>query len=377
MRVPFVDLMAQQAEVAEEVLPQWQRLFDTARFVGGEEVESFERDYASFTGVGHCVGVANGTDALEMALRAVGVERGGQVIVPVNTFIATAEAVSRIGAAPVFVDVDPDYLLIDPDAVAAAVTPRTQAIVPVHLFGQVAPVDRLLPIAERQGIPLVEDNAQAQGASGDAGRTGSLGTIAATSFYPGKNLGAAGDAGAVTTNDADLARTVRELGAHGSTVKYVHDRIGMNSRLDALQAVVLSAKLKRLEGWNALRRRAAARYRELLASLEWVQPPTPRPGSTAVWHLYVAQVDERDRVLAGLGAEGIGAAIHYPTPLHLTTAYECLKYRKGEFPVAEAAADRILSLPMFPHLTANQQSSVVDSLARACGAAIEIHVVTG
>jgi dTDP-4-amino-4,6-dideoxygalactose transaminase len=376
MRVPFVDLMAQQAEVAAEVLPQWQRLFDTARFVGGEEVESFERDYASFTGVGHCVGVANGTDALELALRAVGVERGGQVIVPVNTFIATAEAVSRIGAAPVFVDVDPDYLLIDPDAVAAAVTPRTQAIVPVHLFGQVAPVDRLLPIAERQGIPLVEDNAQAQGASGDAGRTGSLGTIAATSFYPGKNLGAAGDAGAVTTNDADLARTVRELGAHGSTVKYVHDRIGMNSRLDALQAVVLSAKLKRLEGWNALRRRAAARYRELLASLEWVQPPTPRQGSTAVWHLYVAQVDERDRVLAGLGAEGIGAAIHYPTPLHLTTAYECLKYRKGEFPVAEAAADRILSLPMFPHLTANQQSSVVDSLARACRAAIEIHVVT-
>ncbi|HEY9477780.1 MAG TPA: DegT/DnrJ/EryC1/StrS family aminotransferase [Microbacteriaceae bacterium] len=378
MSVPFVDLMAQQAEVAEEVLPQWQRLFAAARFVGGEEVESFERDFASFTGARHCVGVANGTDALELALRAVGVERGGQVIVPVNTFIATAEAVSRIGAVPVFVDVDPDHLLIDPDAVAAAVTPRTQAIVPVHLFGQVAPVDRLLPTAERHGIPLVEDNAQAQGASLDegavaAGRTGSLGTIAATSFYPGKNLGAAGDAGAVTTDDADLVRTVRELGAHGSTVKYVHDRIGMNSRLDALQAVVLSAKLKRLEGWNALRRRAASCYRELLAELDWVQPPTPRPGSVPVWHLYVVQVDERDRVLAKLGAEGIGAAIHYPTPLHLTAAYECLDYRKGQFPVAEAATDRILSLPMFPHLTATQQSSVVDSLARACGTAPEFH----
>ncbi|HEY9482538.1 MAG TPA: DegT/DnrJ/EryC1/StrS family aminotransferase, partial [Micromonosporaceae bacterium] len=180
---------------------------------------------------------------------------------------------------------------------------------------------------------------------------------------PGKNLGAAGDAGAVTTNDADLARTVRELGAHGSTVKYVHDRIGMNSRLDALQAVVLSAKLKRLEGWNALRRRAVSCYRELLAGLDWVQPPTSRPGS--VWHLYVVQVDERDRILAGLGAEGIGAAIHYPTPLHLTAAYECLGYRKGQFPVAEAAADRILSLPMFPHLTANQQAVVVAELAAA------------
>jgi dTDP-4-amino-4,6-dideoxygalactose transaminase len=382
MSVPFVDLIAQQAEIADEVLPQWQRLFAAARFVGGEEVESFERDYASFTGVGHCVGVANGTDAIELALRAVGVERGGQVIVPVNTFIATAEAVSRIGAVPVFVDVDPDHLLIDPDAVAAAVTPRTQAIVPVHLFGQVAPVDRLLPMAERHGIPLVEDNAQAQGASLDGGavvdaaRTGSLGTIAATSFYPGKNLGAAGDAGAVTTNDAELARTVRELGAHGSAVKYIHDRIGMNSRLDALQAVVLSAKLKRLEGWNALRRGAASRYRELLAGLDRVQPPTPRPGSTPVWHLYVVQVDERDRVLTGLGAAGIGTGIHYPTPLHLTAAYRCLGYRAGQFPVAEAAADRILSLPMFPHLTANQQSAVADSLARACGTAPEFHAAT-
>ena len=365
MSVPFVDLVAQQAEVADQVLPQWQRLFAAAHFVGGEEVESFERDYAAFTGVGHCVGVANGTDALELALRAVGVERGGQVIVPVNTFIATAEAVSRIGAVPVFVDVDPDHLLIDPDAVAAAVTPRTQAIVPVHLFGQVAPVARLLPMAERLGIPVVEDNAQAQGASVAAGRTGSLGTIAATSFYPGKNLGAAGDAGAVTTDDVDLANTVRELGAHGSAVKYVHKRIGMNSRLDALQAVVLSAKLKRLEGWNALRRRAASRYGELLVGLDEVQAPTSQPGSTDVWHLYVVQVDERDRVLTELGAAGIGAGIHYPTPLHLTAAYECLGYRPGQFPVAEAAADRILSLPMFPHLTMEQQRRVVNSLAKA------------
>jgi dTDP-4-amino-4,6-dideoxygalactose transaminase len=363
MRVPFVDLAAQQAEIAGEVLPMWQRLLDAASFIGGEHVESFERDYAAFTGVRHCVGVANGTDALELALRAVGVEPGGQVILPVNTFIATAEAVSRIGAVPVFVDVDPDQLLIDPDAVAAAITPSTQAVVPVHLYGQVAPVDRLLPIARRLGIPIVEDNAQAQGASGAAGSTGSMGTIAATSFYPGKNLGAAGDAGAVTTNDPELARIVRELGAHGSTVKYIHNRIGMNSRLDALQAVVLSAKLKRLDRWNASRRDAASRYQELLADVDGVRTPASRPGSVDVWHLYVVQVEERDRVLAELGAAGVGAAIHYPTPLHLTAAYAGLGYREGEFPVAEAAASRILSLPMFPHLTAEQQEYVADSLA--------------
>ena len=364
MRVPFVDLVVQQAEVAAEVLSLWQRILEAAAFVGGEQVDSFERDYASFTGVRHCVGVANGTDALELALRAVGVEPGGDVIVPVNTFIATAEAVSRIGAVPVFVDVDPD-------AVAAAVTPRTQAIVPVHLFGQVAPVDELLPIAQGHGIPIVEDNAQAQGATvvssstGIARRTGSLGTISATSFYPGKNLGAAGDAGAVTTDDADLAHTVRELGAHGSTVRYVHNRIGMNSRLDALQAAVLAAKLKRLDGWNTMRRGAASRYGELLADVEGVRPPTLRPGSVDVCHLYVVQVADRDRVLAELGAAGVGAAIHYPTPLHLTAAYASLEYRVGQFPVAEAAASRILSLPMFPHLTAEQQAYVSDSLRKS------------
>jgi dTDP-4-amino-4,6-dideoxygalactose transaminase len=367
MRVPFVDLAAQQAEVAEEILPVWREVLDTASFVGGEQVESFERAYASFTGVRHCIGVANGTDALELALRAVGVEPGGEVILPVNTFIATAEAVSRIGAVPVFVDVDPDHLLIDPDAVAAAITPRTQAVVPVHLYGQVAPVGRLLAITEAQGIPIVEDNAQAQGASAGAGPTGSLGTISATSFYPGKNLGAAGDAGAVTTDDADLAGIVRELGAHGSAVKYVHNRIGMNSRLDALQAVVLSAKLKRLEGWNALRRAAASRYGEFFADLERVKHPTSRDGSVDVWHLYVVQVDDRERVLAELGAAGVGAAIHYPTPLHLTAAYSGLGLRAGEFPVAEAAASRILSLPMFPHLTADQQRQVSQSLEAAVG----------
>jgi dTDP-4-amino-4,6-dideoxygalactose transaminase len=365
MKVPFIDLAAQQAEIADEVLPVWERLFTTAGFIGGEHVDGFEREYAEFIGVDHCVGVGNGTDAVELALRAAGVRPGDEVIIPVNTFIATAEAVSRIGAVPVFVDVDPDYLLIDPAAVENAITPRTRAIIPVHLYGQTAPMDNLVPIAERYGLVLVEDAAQSQGASCTVGRAGALGRVAATSFYPGKNLGAAGDAGAVLTDDPAVAESVRNLGAHGSSVKYVHDRVGINSRLDAVQAPVLRAKLRRLDAWNAARRTAAARYAELLADVPEVRLPRVRPGNEDVWHLYVVQVEERSRVLAELGAAGIGAAIHYPTPLHLTAAYSGLGYQKGQFPVAEAAADRILSLPMFPHLTADLQAVVVRALTAA------------
>jgi dTDP-4-amino-4,6-dideoxygalactose transaminase len=367
MKVPFLDLAAQQREIADEVLPRWQQILESAAFIGGEPVASFERAFADYIGVEHCVGVANGTDAVELALRAVGVEPGDEVIMPANTFIATAEAASRIGARPVFADVDAEHLLLDPAAVEAAVTERTRAIVPVHLYGQVAPVEALLPIARRHGIPIIEDDAQAQGASSSAGRAGALGTIAATSFYPGKNLGAAGDAGAVLTDDAELAARVRVLGAHGSAVKYVHERIGMNSRLDAVQAVVLEAKLARLDAWNALRRAAADRYAELLADIPGVTVPRSRAGSEDVWHLYVIQVDERDRVLDALAAGGIGAAIHYPTPVHLTEAYAADGGRPGMFPVAEAAAARILSLPMFPHLTAGQQEQVAEVLREAVG----------
>lgn len=364
MKVPFLDLAAQQAEIAQEVLPVWERLFVTAGFIGGDHVDGFEREYAEFIGVRYCVGVGNGTDAIELALRAAGVRSSDEVIIPVNTFIATAEAVSRIGAVPVFVDVDPDHLLIDPAAVEAAITTRTRAIVPVHLFGQTAPMDVLAPIAERHSLVIVEDAAQAQGASSSVGRAGSLGRVAATSFYPGKNLGAAGDAGAVLTDDPAVAEIVRNLGAHGSSVKYVHDRVGVNSRLDAVQAAVLRAKLRRLDGWNAARRAAAARYAELLADVPGVRVPTVRPGNEDVWHLYVVRVDERDRVMAQLDANGIGVGIHYPTPVHLTEAYAHLGYRRGEFPVAEAASDQILSLPMFPHLTRVQQERVVGELSR-------------
>lgn len=364
MKVPFLNLVAQQAEIADEVLPTWQAQFTAAAFVGGAEVTAFEREYAAYIGVDHCVGVANGTDAVELALRAVGIGPGDEVIIPVNTFIATAEAATRIGAIPVFVDVDEEFLLIDPAAVEAAITPRTRAIVPVHLYGQTAPVEELLSLAHRHGVVIVEDAAQSQGATSTLGRAGALGRVAATSFYPGKNLGAAGDAGAVLTDDPAVAEFVRNFGAHGSSVKYVHDRAGVNSRLDAVQATVLRAKLRRLDRWNSARRGAAARYAEMLTDVPGVRVPATRPGNEDVWHLYVVQVAERDRVLAELGDAGVGAAIHYPTPLHLTAAYAGLGYQEGQFPVAEAAAQRILSLPMYPHLTIQQQRFVVDSLER-------------
>lgn len=361
-QIPFLDIASQQAEIADEVLPIWREQFLSAGFIGGRHVEAFEEEYAAYIGVEHVVGVSNGTDALELAFRAVGVTPGDEVIMPANTFIATAEAVSRIGAIPVFVDVDPDHLLIDPDAVEAAVTTRTRAIAPVHLYGQTAPVERILPIAQAHGIDVVEDAAQSQGASSSAGRAGALGRVAGTSFYPGKNLGAAGDGGAVMTNDAEVAAFIRNVAAHGSSVKYVHDRIGMNARLDAVQAPVLRAKLRRLDDWNSARRVAAARYSELLADVDGVRTPVVRDGNDDVWHLFVVQVDEREEVMAKMAERGVGVAIHYPTPVHLTEAYAFLGGTKGQFPVAEEAADRILSLPMFPHLTEDQQVRVAQAL---------------
>lgn len=363
MDVPLVDLRAQQAEVADEVRAALDEVFDEAAFIGGAAVAEFEREYAAFSSTRHCIGAANGTDALELALRAVGVSRGGEVIIPANTFIATAEAVSRIGAVPVLVDVDEDYLLMDPSAVRAAITTRTQAIVPVHLFGQVAPVERILDVAD--GIPVVEDAAQSQGATRHGRPAGSLGAAAGTSFYPGKNLGAAGDAGAVTTDDDEIARTVRLLGAHGSSRKYVHEIVGMNSRLDTVQAVVLRAKLARLEKWNELRREAARTYGELLADVPGVRTPRSDPANEDVWHLYVVRVDARDRVLRSLADAGVGAGVHYPTPVHLSEAFSRLGLARGSFPVTEAAADRILSLPLFPHLSAGQLEKVVSEL-RSC-----------
>jgi dTDP-4-amino-4,6-dideoxygalactose transaminase len=364
-RIPLVDLAAQWAEIAAEVRTGWEAVLADTAYIGGTAVAQFERAYADYIGVSHCIGVGNGTDAIELALRAAGVGAGDEVILPANTFIATAEAVVRVGATPVLVDVDPEHLLIDPARVAETITPRTRAIIPVHLYGQTAPVEELLPLANECGAVIVEDAAQSQGAIRFGRKAGSLGTIAATSFYPGKNLGAAGDAGAVLTDDPELARRVRLLGAHGSEQKYVHEVLGFNSRLDALQAVVLSAKLRRLDGWNDARRAAADRYHVLLDDVPGVVAPRNARGNVDVWHLYVIQVPDRDRVLAELKDRGVGAGIHYPTPLHLTKPFLALGAGSGTFPVAEAAAERILSLPLYPHVTARLQQHVVDALVTA------------
>lgn len=365
--IPLVDLQAAHAEVAEGVAIGFKRVLADSAFIGGPEVTAFEREYAAFAGVGHCVGVANGTDALELALRAVGVEPGDEVILPANTFIATAEAVARAGAQPVLVEIDPETYLIDADAAVNAVTQATRAVVPVHLYGQHAPVERLRAALGVRGIAVVEDAAQSQGAT-RLGVSAGAGGIAATSFYPGKNLGAYGDAGAVVTDDEALATAVRTLGSHGGLRKYVHDVVGVNSRLDALQAVVLRAKLARLDGWNDARREAARRYDELLAPLGVVRPVTA-PGNVHVWHLYVVRVPaaRRDEILAALNAQGIGAGIHYPVPVHLTPAFAGLRRGPGSFPHAEQAAAQVLSLPIYPQITAVQQERVVAALASALG----------
>jgi dTDP-4-amino-4,6-dideoxygalactose transaminase len=365
MNIPLVDLAAQLAEVADEVRAGLDEVLASTAFVGGPQVAAFEEAYAEFVGARHCVGVANGTDALEMAFRAVGVRPGNEVVLPANTFIATAEAVARVGAAPVFVDVEPDTLLMDTKLLPDALTPRTRAVVPVHLFGQAAAVEEVMACVSKENVAVVEDAAQSQGATRHGRAAGSLSTVAATSFYPGKNLGAAGDAGAVTTDDDDIARRVRLLGAHGSERKYDHEVLGFNSRLDTLQAVVLTAKLRRLAKWNEQRRAAAERYATLLSGLADVLQPMTAAGNEHVWHLYVVRVPDRDRVLRHLQENGIGAGIHYPVPVHLSGAFAHLGLEKGAFPVAEQAADEILSLPLYPQITPGQQERVVEVLADA------------
>jgi dTDP-4-amino-4,6-dideoxygalactose transaminase len=364
--IPLVDLSAQHAVVADEVAQGWQQVLAQTAFIGGPQVAAFEREYAAFSGLPHCVGTANGTDAIEIALRALGVGPDDECILPANTFIATAEAVCRVGATPVLVDcADDDTYLIDTDAVEAAVTERTRAIIPVHLYGQLAPVERLAPLASRIGAWMVEDAAQAQGARRNGLAAGAIGDAAATSFYPGKNLGAYGDAGAVLTRSDQLAAKMRMIRDHGTQRKYEHEILGVNSRLDTLQAVVLSAKLRRLEAWNAARREAAARYDELLAGFSDIVLPRKLEANEHIWHLYVVRVPDRDRVLKELQAAGIGAGIHYPYPVHLTSAFATPRYPQGAFPVAERICPQLLSLPIFAGITDEQQERVVSVLSAA------------
>jgi dTDP-4-amino-4,6-dideoxygalactose transaminase len=363
--VPLVDLAAQHAEVAEEVDAGFSRVLETSAFILGGDVGAFEEAFAHFCGVRYCVGVANGTDALELALRALDIGTGDEVILPANTFIATALAVARAGATPVLVDSDPVYHLIDVERVPACLGPHTKAVIVVDLFGQVGPFDELGPRLADSGVILLEDAAQAQGARHHGVMAGGFGTAAGTSFYPGKNLGAYGDAGALLSNSSAVATRVRALRNYGSDVKYHHPETGFNSRLDTLQAVVLRAKLRRLEAWNAARREAAQRYDELLAAVPEVVRPATRPGNEHAWHLYVVRVPRRDEVLRRLNNLGIGAGVHYPVPIHLQGAFRSLGHRPGAFPTAEKAAKEILSLPMFPHITPAQQERVVTELREA------------
>lgn len=360
--IPLVDLQVQHHQIEDEIRDGFARVCEQGSFILGPDVTAFEAAFAAFSDAAHCVGVANGTDALELALRAAGVDRDHEVIVPVNTFIATALAVVRIGAVPVFVDCDPVHLLIDPAKVEEAISERTRAIVPVHLYGQMAPMGPLEDLASQHDLRLIEDAAQAQGAKQIGRSAGSIGISGATSFYPGKNLGAYGDAGAVTSSDDSLAQRVRRLRNYGSEVKYHHPSPGFNSRLDSLQAVVLLAKLKRLTAWNDQRRDAALRYDTLLEGVEGVTLPATAQGNEHVWHLYVVRVQHRDDVLRSLQGEGIGAGIHYPIPLHLAGAFEHLGYRLGQFPVAERAAGEILSLPLFPGIEQAQIETVTSRL---------------
>ncbi|MER5348715.1 DegT/DnrJ/EryC1/StrS family aminotransferase [Kitasatospora sp. NPDC002551] len=368
--VPLVDLAAAHAEIEAEVRAGFDRVLASGGFVKGPEVAGFEEEYAAFSGARHCVGAANGTDALELALRALDLPPGGGVVLPANTFVATAEAVQRAGLRPVLVDADPEHLLIDPARVAEVLADAV-ALLPVHLSGQLAPMAALLGLAGER--PVVEDAAQSQGAR--QGGRALHGRISATSFYPGKNLGAYGDAGAVVTDDDGLAAAVRLIGDHGSARKYAHERFGFNSRMDALQAVVLRAKLRRLPAWNEARRAAAARYDRLLAGLDGLAGPdgvaAPRtaPGNEHVWHLYAVRVgggrERRDALLAALNAAGIGAGVHYPVPVHLQPAFRHLGHGEGSFPVAERAAGELLTLPLYPQITAAQQERVVEVLAKA------------
>lgn len=364
MDIPLVDLSLQHREIEAEVRAGWEEVLASGAFILGPPVRAFEEAFAAFSGVEHCIGVGNGTDALELALRAVGIAPGDEVILPANTFVASALAVVRTGARPALVDSDALHL-IDVDAAASRIGERTRAIMAVDLFGQLADMEALEKLAAEAGVALIEDAAQSQGARRGGRAAGSFGDVAGTSFYPAKNLGAYGDGGAVMTRSAELADRVRRLRNYGSEVKYHHPEIGFNSRLDSLQAVVLSAKLARLDGWNAQRREAAARYDDLLRDVEGVSLPEIKPGNEHVWHIYAVQVADRDRVLGQLNDAGIGAGIHYPTPIHLHEAFADLGHTRGAFPIAEQAAREMISLPLYPGITETQQANIAGVLTSA------------
>jgi dTDP-4-amino-4,6-dideoxygalactose transaminase len=383
--IPFLDLVTPHQELENELTEVFTKALSTAGFIGGPMVEQFERDFAAFCDAEHCVGVSNGTDALRFALIAAGVKPGDTVVTVPNTFIATTEAISQAGARPDFVDIDERTYNMDPEKLREYLDVQCHfedgklknrktgllvtAVVPVHLYGQTADMDPILELAERYNLIVIEDACQAHGAEYFSKKdnrwkkAGAMGVAAAFSFYPGKNLGACGEAGAVTTNDAEMARKMRMLRDHGQSQKYYHDMEGYNGRLDAIQAGLLSVKLKHLPAWTESRRAAADRYRELLTSSEGrIAPPYEPAWSRAVYHLFVVRVPNRAELLRHMAGAGIGTGIHYPIPLHLQNAYAHLHRSEGSFPVSERVAAEILSLPMYPGLESEQQSRVVQQM---------------
>lgn len=364
MKVPFLDLQASYHELQTELDAAALRVLDSGQYIGGQEVEAFENEFAAYCDVGYCVAVSNGLEALQLALVAAGVGPGDEVIVPAHTFVATWLAASHCGAIPVPVDTDPATYNLDAGQLQAAFTARTRAVIPVHLYGQPADIDAVIAVSREQGVPVIEDAAQAHGARYRGRRVGGHGAAAAWSFYPGKNLGAYGDAGAITTNDAELADRLRLLRNYGSPVRYVHELQGFNSRLDPLQAALLRVKLKQLDSWNARRRKIAERYSAQLAGMPLELPFVPA-GTEPVWHLYCVRHPRRDALRNALRDVGVETLIHYPTPPHLQPAYANLGFSEGSFPIAEATASTVLSLPMGPAMTDTQVDAVIDALRLA------------
>ncbi|MEA4901454.1 DegT/DnrJ/EryC1/StrS family aminotransferase [Desulfitobacterium sp.] len=364
MGIPLLDLKAQYLTIKDDIDQAIMRVLDSSKFILGPEMKTFEKEMAAYCGVKEAVAVGNGTDALLLSLRGLGVGPGDEVITTPFTFFASAETVAALGATPVFVDIDPVTLNMDLNQLEAKVTLRTKAIIPVHIFGQMVDVERVMEIAARHDLKVIEDSAQAIGSSYRGRKAGSIGDAGTFSFFPTKNLGAYGDAGMVVTDDEHLAAHLRMLRFHGCQTKYYHDEIGYNSRMDEMQAAILRVKFQHIDDWNAARRKKAKIYNELLADLPLTLPGID-PAGTPVYHLYVLRTDKRDKLMAALKENGIASAIYYPVPLHLQRAFRNLGYKEGDFPVAEKACKQALALPCYPELTLEQQQQIAQVVKEA------------
>jgi dTDP-4-amino-4,6-dideoxygalactose transaminase len=362
--IPLVGLFDQYQTIKPEIDAAIENIITRSAFVGGEEVRSFETEFAAYCEAKACVGVGNGTDALFLTLKAMGIGAGDEVITVAHTFIATSEAISMTGARPVFVDIKEDTMLMNPALLKQAITPRTKAIVPVHLYGQPCDMDTIMEIAEQHGLKVIEDAAQAHGARWRGRRVGSIGDAACFSFYPGKNLGAYGDAGAVVSQDEELMERIRMLANHGRLEKYMHKMEGVNSRLDGLQAAILRVKLRHLDEWNQKRRQHADFYLESFANSD-LKPLAIHEDAEAVWHLFVVRVSDREAFQQKLKEEGIATGVHYPVPLHLQPAYEHYQIPSSSLPITEKVAKEVVSLPMYPELAADELESVVNAITMA------------